>query len=88
MRLTAVRLFAVAAVVLAAASSAFGAGTPASVRILSPPGSLTAGGSATLKARVTAGAKKTRAGTLKVALSADRKLDATDLVVEPPTSRH
>ncbi len=81
MRLTAVRLLAVAAVVLTSASPAFGAGSPASARLLSPPGSLTAGGSATLKARVTAGAKKAPAGTLKIALSADRKLDSTDLVL-------
>lgn len=81
MRLTAVRLLAVAAVVLTAASSAFGAGTPASARLLSPPNSLSAGASVTLKARVAAAKKKTPAGTVKVALSADSKLNAGDLVL-------
>src|SRR3954470_22340062 len=61
MRLTAVRLLAGAAVALTAASSAFGAGSPASARLLSPPNNVS-GAAVTLKARVAAGKKKAAPG--------------------------
>src|SRR5262249_52032991 len=81
MRLTVVLCLALAAAVLAAASAASGAGAPASARLLAPPKSLTAGGAATVRVKVSAGNYKTKAATVKLVLSSDAKLGAGDTVL-------